>query len=165
MAYIGEEGHRPVLLDEVLKQLAVCREGIYVDCTFGRGGHTRALLDRLGEKGQVLAMDKDPEAAEAARRLEDRDPRFTFEQGSFTMLESLAQGRGIAGKVKGILFDLGISSSQLETPARGFSFLRDGPLDMRMDPGSGKSAAQWLAVVHEEELAEVLRCFGEERFA
>lgn len=161
----GEDGHRPVLLDEVLEQLAICGEGIYVDCTFGRGGHARAILGRLGERGQVLAIDKDPEAVEVAHRLEARDPRFTFKHGSFTLLESLAQRRGIAGKVKGILFDLGVSSPQLETPARGFSFLRNGPLDMRMDPHSGKSAAEWLAVVREEELAEVLRRFGEERFA
>ncbi len=161
----GDGAHRPVLLDEVLEQLAICGEGIYVDCTFGRGGHTRAILSRLGEGGQVLAIDKDPEAVEAARGLEARDPRFTIEHGSFTMLESLAQRRGIAAKVKGVLFDLGVSSPQLETPARGFSFLRDGPLDMRMDPDSGKSAAEWLAVLRQKELAEVLHRFGEERFA
>jgi 16S rRNA (cytosine1402-N4)-methyltransferase len=165
MACSGESGHRPVLLDEVVEQLAICREGIYVDCTFGRGGHTRAILNRLGERGQVLAIDKDPEAVEAARDLETRDRRFTIEHGSFTMLESLAKRRGIAGEVKGILFDLGVSSPQLEAPARGFSFLRDGPLDMRMDPDSGKSAAKWLAMVRQEKLAEVLQRFGEERFA
>ena len=162
----SEKGeHRPVLLEEVLEHLRIVKGGIYVDCTFGRGGHDRAVLSKLDERGGLLAIDKDPEAVEAARDLHEHDPRFTIERGSFTMLERLAERSGISGKVNGILFDLGISSPQLEVPARGFSFLHEGPLDMRMDPTAGKSAAEWLATAHQEEIAEIMWRFGEERFA
>ncbi|HEB99653.1 MAG TPA: 16S rRNA (cytosine(1402)-N(4))-methyltransferase RsmH [Thiotrichales bacterium] len=157
--------HRPVLLDETLDALAVRPEGIYVDGTFGRGGHAAAILDRLDERGRLYAMDKDPEAVAAARAAFGEDERFHIEWGSFAMLERMAEREGIAGRVNGVLFDLGVSSPQLDDPARGFSFQADGPLDMRMNPESGQSAAEWLAGAAEREIADVLWRYGEERHA
>jgi 16S rRNA (cytosine1402-N4)-methyltransferase len=158
--------HSPVMLTEALEALAVRPGGFYVDCTFGRGGHSLAILRQLGKSGQVLAMDKDLaalESIEAKALLEDS--RFALVHGSFTGVRQYAQRLGMDGKVDGVLMDLGVSSPQLDQAERGFSFLRDGPLDMRMDDSQGQTAAEWLAVVEEKELARVLKTYGEERFA
>ncbi|MFA7387684.1 MAG: 16S rRNA (cytosine(1402)-N(4))-methyltransferase RsmH [Thiohalobacteraceae bacterium] len=157
--------HRPVLLQEVLDGLAVRPGGIYLDGTFGRGGHAAAILERLGAAGRLYAMDKDPEAVRAARERFGQDARFHVRRGTFAMLGQLAREQGITGRVSGILLDLGVSSPQLDDPARGFSFLKDGPLDMRMDPEQGLSAADWLAQADEREILRVLWEYGEERFA
>jgi 16S rRNA (cytosine1402-N4)-methyltransferase len=151
--------HEPVLLSEALDALAIQPEGLYVDGTFGRGGHSRAILERLGPQGVLIALDRDPEAERAAREL--RDARFTFVRCAFSRVGPLLGGR----KAQGMLFDLGVSSPQLEDAARGFSFRRDGPLDMRMDPQCGETAAQWLARAEEKQIGEVIREYGEERFA
>jgi len=139
--------------------------GLYIDGTFGRGGHSRALLARLGAAGRLVGIDKDPQAVSEGRSLQAADPRFTMLQGSFAAMASLLGAQGIAEPVAGVLLDLGVSSPQLDQPDRGFSFLRDGPLDMRMDPERGVSAAAWLARVGEGELTDVLRRHGEERHA
>ena len=149
--------HEPVLAHEAIEALAVRPDGVYVDGTFGRGGHSRLILERLGAAGRLIALDRDPQAAEAARAIDD--PRFTFFKTRFSELSMVPAG------VQGMLFDLGVSSPQLEDPARGFSFRHDGPLDMRMDPEAGMSAAEWLAKAEEEELRGVIRDYGEERFA
>jgi len=161
----NELEHRPVLLDEVLAALNIRPEGIYLDGTFGRGGHSAAILQQLNDNGRLLATDKDPQAVEVARQRFASDKRFSIVQGSFTMLGQEVEKRGWKGKVDGILLDLGVSSPQLDDPQRGFSFHRDGPLDMRMDPESGVSAAEWLATAKEAEIAQVLKEYGEERFA
>ena len=157
--------HRPVLLNEVLEALNIQPDGIYLDGTFGRGGHARAVLARLGAQGQLLATDKDPAAIETGRKLMAEDARFGIVQGSYTMLGHEAQQRGWTGKVNGILLDLGVSSPQLDDASRGFSFRSDGPLDMRMDTTSGESAAEWLAHASERDIADVLFEYGEERHA
>jgi len=157
--------HRPVLLQEVLQGLAVRADGVYVDGTFGRGGHAGAILARLGSQGRLLAMDKDPAAVESAERQFGGDPRFEIEQGAFTMLSRMVAKRKLDGHINGLLLDLGVSSPQLDDASRGFSFSMTGPLDMRMDPGSGISAAQWLETASERDIAHVLKTYGEERFA
>ena len=157
--------HRPVLLDEVLEGLAVRADGIYMDGTFGRGGHSAVILEKLGEQGRLLAMDKDPQAVMAARSRFSGDPRFEIVQGSFTRLMDEAERRGWVGRVDGILLDLGVSSPQLDDPLRGFSFRGDGPLDMRMDPTSGVSAAEWINSAKDSDIARVLKEYGEERHA
>jgi 16S rRNA (cytosine1402-N4)-methyltransferase len=164
MTVIIAPAHRPVLLAEALAALAVRPGGCYVDATFGRGGHAAALLEMLGSEGRLLALDRDPEARRwAAARFGD-DTRFTFVQGLFSRMAEMISARGLAGRLDGILFDLGVSSPQLDDPGRGFSFSQDGPLDMRMDPAIGDSAAVWLNRVGEAELARVVAEFGEERF-
>ena len=160
-----EYTHRPVLLEEVLEGLRIHADGVYVDGTFGRGGHAGAILQRLGPEGRLLAMDRDPDAVESAERQYGSDPRFAIEHGTFAMLGQVVANRQLTGRVDGLLLDLGVSSPQLDDAARGFSFLDDGPLDMRMDPGAGESAAQWLAGADEQGIAVVLRDYGEERFA
>lgn len=157
--------HRAVLLEEVLEGLCPRPGGVCVDATYGRGGHAAAVLDRIGPAGRLLAIDKDPEAVAAARERYGDDPRVASVHGSFETLEELVDGHGYAGRVNGILLDLGVSSPQLEAARRGFSFLRDGPLDMRMDPDRGESAAAWLARADEDELTQVIRRYGEERYA
>lgn len=157
--------HTPVLLEEVLAALAIRPDGIYLDGTFGRGGHAAEILARLGPEGRLLAADKDPQAVAVARQRFGADPRFAIERGSFTGLAAWTAGRGWVGKVAGILLDLGVSSPQLDDAGRGFSFRWDGPLDMRMDPEHGMSAAEWLAQAEEGEIARVLKEYGEERFA
>jgi 16S rRNA (cytosine1402-N4)-methyltransferase len=157
--------HRPVLLDEVLTALTVKPNGIYIDGTFGRGGHAAEILKQLDAQGQLYAIDKDPVAVQAGMDRFGSDARFHIQRGTFAMLAQLAREQGIAGRVTGVLLDLGVSSPQLDDPERGFSFLKDGPLDMRMDPEQGLSAAQWLAQADEAEIARVLFVYGEERFA
>jgi 16S rRNA (cytosine1402-N4)-methyltransferase len=154
--------HKPVLLSEALSALALRPGGSYVDATFGRGGHSRAILERLGPAGRLLALDRDPEAERSARAISD--PRFAFVRAAFSQIEEILAAKN-AGEVDGILFDLGVSSPQLDDPSRGFSFRADGPLDMRMDPDTGPSAAEWLASAEEKTITEVLRDYGEERFA
>jgi 16S rRNA (cytosine1402-N4)-methyltransferase len=157
--------HQAVLLEEAVASLEIRGEGIYLDCTFGRGGHSRAILARLMEQGRLFALDKDPRAIEAGLEELGDDPRFSITQGSFADLGRLARGWGIEGSLDGVLFDLGVSSPQLDDPERGFSFMEDGPLDMRMDPTRGVSAAEWLAEATEREISRVLWEFGEERHA
>jgi 16S rRNA (cytosine1402-N4)-methyltransferase len=165
----GDFAHRPVLFEEVLEALAIKPDGIYVDGTFGRGGHAGAILDRLGTEGRLLAIDKDPQAVAAAKDRFGADPRFEIVQGSFTQLGCLVQERAWqpsnGGSVDGVLLDLGVSSPQLDEPGRGFSFKHDGPLDMRMDPTVGQSAADWLAKAEAYDIRCVLREYGEEKFA
>jgi 16S rRNA (cytosine1402-N4)-methyltransferase len=157
--------HRPVLLNEVLAALAIQADGVYVDGTFGRGGHAAAILDELGPKGRLFAMDKDPEAVQSAKEQFGGDPRFEIQQGAFTMLSRAIAQRQLQGQVNGLLLDLGVSSPQLDDAGRGFSFSLDGPLDMRMDPAAGVSAAEWLQSASEKNIRSVLKTFGEERFA
>src|ERR671936_1351677 len=151
--------HEPVLLNEALAALAIRPDGFYVDGTFGRGGHSRAILERLGPAGRLLAIDRDPQAAHAASAISDA--RFSFVRSAFSALGGVLARR----KANGMLFDLGVSPPQLEDPRRGFSFRHDGPLDMRMDPQAGESAAAWLARAAEQQIREVIRDYGEERFA
>ncbi len=157
--------HRTVLLDDAVSALAISGErahGVYLDGTFGRGGHSRLILSQLGERGRLIAFDKDPQAIAVANEI--IDPRFDIVHGSFAQLKEELASRGIS-KVTGILFDLGISSPQVDEAARGFSFRADGPLDMRMDTTRGLSAAQWLAQATQESIEKVIRNYGEERFA
>ncbi len=154
--------HAPVLLGAAIEALAVQRSGTYVDGTFGRGGHSRALLERLDARGRLLVFDRDPEAIACAQAI--ADPRLMIEHASFDLIDERLRARGIA-QVDGILLDLGVSSPQLDTAARGFSFRHDGPLDMRMDTTQGETAGAWLARASEREIREVIRDYGEERYA
>jgi len=158
---VSEVAHVPVLLEEAVAALRVRPDGIYVDGTFGRGGHSAAILALLGVRGRLLALDQDPEAL-ASCALEDR--RLELIHGRFSTMKDELGARGIA-RVAGVLLDLGVSSPQLDEAHRGFSFAADGPLDMRMDPTRGESAAQWLARATEQEIREVIATHGEERFA
>lgn len=158
--------HLPVMLDEVLDALRIRPEGVYIDCTFGRGGHSRGIMQRLGASGRLLALDRDMAALESTEAMGMRgDSRFAMAHGSFASLGEHVRHLGLAGKVDGILMDLGVSSPQLDEPSRGFSFMRDGPLDMRMDTSQGPTASQWLDSIGEAELIRVLQMYGEERFA
>lgn len=158
----GAGKHIPVLLEEVLEDLNIRPAGVYVDGTFGRGGHSRAVLDVLGPDGRLLAIDRDPQAINEVGRELIEHPAFELIRGEFGDLRQIAMDRGLQGRVDGILLDLGVSSPQLDQAERGFSFQQDGPLDMRMDPDSGQSAADWLNTVTEGELKRVLRQNGEE---
>lgn len=158
----NEFQHRTVLLDEAVDALVTRLDGMYVDGTFGRGGHSRAVLARLGDAGRLIAFDKDPRAIETAESIEDA--RFEIVHDSFAAMKGALDARGV-GRVSGVLLDLGVSSPQVDDPARGFSFRANGPLDMRMDPTRGESAAEWLARASVQELTEVIRDYGEERFA
>ncbi|KXF80072.1 16S rRNA (cytosine(1402)-N(4))-methyltransferase RsmH [Enterovibrio coralii] len=155
--------HISVLLHESIEGLALKPDGIYVDGTFGRGGHSREILSRLGENGRLYSIDRDPQAIAEAAKIDD--PRFNIIHGPFSGVQQYIEERGLSGKIDGVLLDLGVSSPQLDDPERGFSFMRDGPLDMRMDPTSGISAAQWLQEADADDIAWVLKEFGEERFA
>ena len=157
--------HTPVLLDEVLAGLAVQVDGRYCDATFGRGGHTTAILARLGPQGRVCAIDRDPDAIAAGRERFAEEPRLTLVRGSFGRLAERVRVAGWEGGLQGVLLDLGVSSPQLDEARRGFSFMQDGPLDMRMDNESGLSTAQWLARATEREIADVLFSLGEEKFS
>ncbi len=161
----GSFRHITVLLDEAVEGLAVRPDGCYLDGTFGRGGHSRLILQKLGPDGHLLGFDKDPLAIATGEALAAEDGRFVVVQRSFAELGEEVVVRGLAGRVNGILLDLGVSSPQLDDAVRGFSFLNDGPLDMRMDPTRGLSAAQWIASAPEEEIARVFKEYGEERFA
>ncbi len=155
--------HAPVMLSEALAGLAVRAEGIYVDATFGRGGHSRAVLDALAGSGMLHAFDQDPEAIAHAHVAFAGDANFRIHHANFSALGEAARSVGIAGRIDGILLDLGVSSPQLDQAERGFSFGRDGPLDMRMNPQAGLSAAQWLAQAEESEIADVLWRYADER--
>jgi 16S rRNA (cytosine1402-N4)-methyltransferase len=154
----GTWQHTTVLLNEAVDALVTKPDGIYVDATFGRGGHSRLILSQLDAQGRLIAFDKDPEAIAAGNAI--GDPRFEIRHQGFAALSELE-----SASVTGILMDLGVSSPQIDNPARGFSFRADGPLDMRMDPTRGQSAADWLATAPVEQMAEVIREYGEERFA
>ena len=158
--------HRPVLLEEALAALAIRADGVYADLTFGRGGHSRAILERLGPAGRLIALDRDPAAVAAAREIDD--PRFAIEHAPFSELARVLDphlARLGAKQLHGVIADLGVSSPQLEDASRGFSFRADGPLDMRMDPTRGVAAADWLATATEQQIREAIGGYGEERFA
>ena len=157
--------HITVLLEEAVAALSLRADGCYVDGTFGRGGHSRLILERLGPGGRLLGFDKDPLAIATGNALAAEDGRFVVVQRSFAELGDELAVRDLAGKVSGVLLDLGVSSPQLDDAERGFSFLNDGPLDMRMDPSRGVSAAQFIASADEDEIARVFKEYGEERFA
>jgi len=159
-----EFSHDTVLLHEAVNALVTRADGRYVDGTFGRGGHSRQILSRLSEQGRLLGIDRDPQAVEVGRKLAQDDPRFGIRHGEFSGVAEFVRELGWPG-VDGILLDLGVSSPQLDDAQRGFSFLRDGPLDMRMNPQAGESAADWLARAKEQDIAWVLKEYGEERFA
>ena len=162
---MSSNAHVPVLLGPVLEGLNVKQDGLYVDGTFGRGGHSRAILERLNAEGRLLATDRDPQAIAAAPSSLTADPRFELIRCDFAELATRIAERKLTGQVDGLLLDLGVSSPQLDEAERGFSFLREGPLDMRMDPDTGISAAVWLQSVEERELRRVIRTYGEERHA
>ncbi|MDO9795921.1 16S rRNA (cytosine(1402)-N(4))-methyltransferase RsmH [Glaesserella parasuis] len=155
--------HITVLLHEAVDGLAIKPNGIYIDGTFGRGGHSRLILSKLGEQGRLIAIDRDPRAIAEANTI--TDPRFQIVHSAFSSIPEICEELGLIGKIDGILLDLGVSSPQLDEAERGFSFMRDGPLDMRMDTTKGLSAMEWLAQVSVDDLAWVLKEFGEERFA
>lgn len=157
--------HQTVLLSEAVDALQVAPAGIYVDATFGRGGHSRAVLARLGPQGRLLGMDRDPEAVAAGRVLAATDSRFSIVHAAFAALAEAVDERGWRGRVSGVLMDLGVSSPQLDDAGRGFSFQKDGPLDMRMNPQEGQSAADYLAQAGVEEMQKVFSELGEERFS
>ena len=160
----AEYQHITVLLNEAVDALAVREDGIYVDGTFGRGGHSRLILSRLGSQGRLIVFDKDPQAIEAAQKLAEQDGRVTVVHDGFSSFQTTLDRLGIE-EIDGALFDLGISSPQIDDGARGFSFRFDAPLDMRMDPTRGMSAAEWIATASEQDLHEVIKNYGEERFS
>ena len=162
---VQQNHHRPVLLSETVEALAVKPGGFYLDGTFGRGGHAAEILKQLGDNGRLLAMDQDPQAIEVAEQKFADDTRFEIVQKNFESMEEVVLSRGMMQKVDGVLLDIGVSSPQLDDASRGFSFIRPGPLDMRMNPLAGQSAAEWLAIVEEYDLTTVLMHFGEEKFA
>ena len=157
--------HQPVLYQEVLTGLSIKPSGKYIDATFGRGGHSRAILSRLNDAGQLLAFDQDPAAVQAAQVVPFDDNRFSIIAASFVALAQVVEAQSWSGAVDGILMDLGVSSPQLDDPLRGFSFSKDGPLDMRMNPDSGVSAAQWIQQASDTEIADVLWRYGQERYS
>ncbi|NHI01188.1 16S rRNA (cytosine(1402)-N(4))-methyltransferase RsmH [Oceanimonas sp. MB9] len=158
-----QQAHITVLLEEAVTGLNIRPDGIYVDGTFGRGGHSRHILSKLGPNGRLLAIDRDPAAIAEAAQI--TDPRFQILHGPFSRLAEMMETEGLTGTVDGVLLDLGVSSPQLDDAERGFSFQKDGPLDMRMDPTSGQSAADWLNYADMDDIAWVLKTFGEERHA
>lgn len=157
--------HIPVLLNEAVSALVTAEDGVYVDATFGRGSHSQAILDKLGANGRLIAIDKDPEAVAFAKQRFAGDARFKIVHASFAELERILTNENVMGRLHGILFDLGVSSPQLDNPVRGFSFSQDGKLDMRMDTTQGIDAATWLATVPEKELADVLFQYGDEKYS
>lgn len=159
------DGHTPVLLKEAIDALDVKKDGFYIDGTFGRGGHSKEILERLGEKGRLVAIDRDPDAISDSEKLFEGDIRFNLDKDEMKNIKLVSQKNYDSSKIHGILLDLGVSSPQLDCASRGFSFQKDGPLDMRMDPINGLSAADWLARVSEKKLREVLFKYGEERFS
>lgn len=164
MADTMTETHVSVLLNESIDALAIKADGIYIDCTFGRGGHSGQVLKQLNEQGHLYAIDRDPTAIEEAKKFAD-NPSFTINHNPFSELLTVAKEHNIVGKVDGILMDLGVSSPQLDEADRGFSFMKPGPLDMRMDFSRGQTAAEWLAEADADDIAWVLKTYGEEKFA
>ena len=163
--HTGVGQHVPVLVDEVVRHLAIRADGLYVDLTFGRGGHSRAILARLGPRGRLLAFDRDPEAVREGTNLVRRESRLAVQQASFGQLSETLTAHQVFGAVDGVVIDLGVSAMQLEDPARGFSFRTDGPLDMRMDPETSPSAEEWINSAERGEIARVIARYGEERSA
>ncbi|MCG8325608.1 MAG: 16S rRNA (cytosine(1402)-N(4))-methyltransferase RsmH [Thiotrichales bacterium] len=161
----NDYGHKPVLLAQAIEGMQLKSEGFYVDATFGRGGHSDAILQALGPGGTLLAFDLDPEAVVFGRQRFQSDPRFSIVHSSYARLQQELEDRDRFGTVDGILLDLGVSSPQLDDPQRGFSFQANGPLDMRMNNSSGVTAGRWLQHVNQKDLADVLRNYGEERYA
>ena len=161
----SEFEHQPVLLEEAISALNIKADGVYIDATFGRGGHTQAILERLNDDGRLLALDQDPQAVAYGRRLFDREERIEIIHGNFRQVASMVAERGLDKKVDGVLMDLGVSSPQLDDAVRGFSFSRSGPLDMRMNPEEGESAMLWLASASLNDLTVVLKKYGEEKSA
>ncbi len=161
---LTEYSHISVLLEQAITGLAIKADGCYIDGTFGRGGHSALILSQLSDRGRLIAIDRDPRAIVAAQKFSD-DPRFCIEHQGFAQLKDVADKHHVSGKVDGILLDLGVSSPQLDEAERGFSFMNDGPLDMRMDTSKGQTAAQWLAMADVEDITWVLRIFGEEKHA
>lgn len=157
--------HTTVLLEEAVEALVTDADGFYVDGTFGRGGHSAELLSKVSKNGIVLAIDKDPQAIESGRERFNQDSRLRLVHGSFADMSNFVDDQAHMGKVSGVLLDLGVSSPQLDEADRGFSFMRDGPLDMRMDTSAGLSAAEWIASAEEQEISRVIKEYGEERFA
>ena len=157
--------HTPVLIDEVLAALAVRPAGLYVDATFGRGGHSARILEALGPHGRLIGIDRDPAAIGAGQVRYGQDPRVRLVRGESAQIAALVRAQGFGAQCDGILFDFGVSSPQLDDAARGFSFLKDGPLDMRMDPSSGQPVSAWLARANGDEMRHVIASFGQERFA
>ena len=162
---MGDFNHQSVLLEEALESLNIRPSGNYIDATFGRGGHSLAILQRLGEEGRLIAFDQDPEAVAFAKQRFADEPRLTIEHCNFNQVADVIQQYGLSQKIDGVLMDLGVSSPQLDDADRGFSFLRSGPLDMRMDTSRGITARAWLAKVKPEDLIRVLKKYGEEKFA
>ena len=165
MSNAEQAAHTTVLLHEAVDALVTDIDGFYVDGTFGRGGHVAELLGRLSGQGSVLAIDKDPQAISAGQERFAEDARLQLFHGSFADLQNVAAEMGKTGDISGVLLDLGVSSPQLDQAERGFSFMRDGPLDMRMDTSRGMSAAEWIATADEQDIARVIKEYGEERFA
>ncbi len=162
---MGDFNHQSVLLEEALESLNIHPSGIYIDATFGRGGHSRAILQQLNEKGRLIAFDQDPEAVTFAKQQFADEPRLKIEHCNFNQVADVIEQYGLTEKIDGVLMDLGVSSPQLDDAERGFSFLRSGPLDMRMDTSQGETARQWLARVKTADLIRVLKKYGEEKFA
>lgn len=158
-----KSSHETVLMQEAVTALRVDEGGYFIDATFGRGGHSRLILKNMKSPGRLLVLDRDPDAITEAKKLGEQDDRLEVVRAPFSEVGEIVKARGLFGKVDGILFDLGVSSPQLDDAARGFSFRRDGPLDMRMDPDQGMSAAQWINSATEKDIADVIYKFGEER--
>ena len=159
-----DKSHISVLLEEAVTGLDIDPDGIYIDCTFGRGGHSNLILSQLSEQGRLIAIDRDPTAIAAAEKFAD-DPRFNIEHSGFADLNAIVEKHQLTQKIDGVLLDLGVSSPQLDNAERGFSFMNDGPLDMRMDTSKGQTAAEWIARADVEDITWVLRTFGEEKHA
>ena len=162
---LRNELHESVLKKEVIKALSIKPDGVYIDATFGRGGHSESILNSLGPHGRLVAIDRDPEAVEAALKLQKCDTRLSVIHANFSRIGMIPETSELLNSTDGILFDLGVSSPQLQDPSRGFSFMRDGPLDMRMNPAEGVTARDWINSAKETEIADTLYKFGEERFS
>ncbi len=160
-----QQEHDSVLLNEAVEALVIDPNGIYIDCTFGRGGHSRAILSHLSQEGRLIGFDKDLQAIAVGEQLQQEDERFSIVHESFSLLEQEVSKRGWIGEVTGVLMDLGVSSPQLDQAERGFSFMQDGPLDMRMDTTRGQTAEQWIADTDEEDMVWTFKNYGEERYA
>ncbi|MAZ79562.1 MAG: 16S rRNA (cytosine(1402)-N(4))-methyltransferase [Gammaproteobacteria bacterium] len=157
--------HNPVMLQTSINNLNIKKDGTYVDCTFGRGGHSKNILERIGTNGKLIAIDKDSEAEEFARNKFENDSRFIFEKNNFSNIINIVEKHNGQKKVNGILLDLGVSSPQLDNPKRGFSFMKEGPLDMRMDTSNKLTALLWLKAADLKEISRVLKIYGEEKYS